>query len=298
VIRKDARAALKLLDQVIDGRKDVGVFLNNLIEHFRNLMVANVTKADPKLIDLPADILSRLATQAQAFQIEELFVIFNLLVNTKEMSRRMESLRIPLEIALVKLCHQKHGSQEKPAPAKINPAAPQGRQRPLPRPAEVKPPASRPVEPPREQPRPTQASSRPEEPPIAAAASQAVAQVIETEPEASITLDDVRGIWKNLIDTLGRVKMSTATYLSEGVLVDLEKNILTVAFPKDYSLHKESLETKENRQLIEKQICELSRASLRMNFILSKEVEQKGAEEDSFIRSTLDMFNARVIRKD
>ncbi|MDD5247216.1 MAG: DNA polymerase III subunit gamma/tau [Candidatus Omnitrophica bacterium] len=298
VIRKDARAALKLLDQVIDGGKDLGVFLNNLIEHFRNLMVANVTRADPKLIDLPVDILSRLATQAQAFQIEELFVIFNLLVNTQEMSRRMESLRIPLEIALVKLCHQKHGSQDKPAPAKINPAAPQGRQQPLPRPVEVKPSASRPAEPPREQPRPTQASSRQEEPLVAAAASQAVAQVIEAEPEVAITLDDVRGIWKNLIDTLGRVKMSTATYLSEGVLVDLEKNILTVAFPKDYSLHKESLETKENRQLIEKQICELSRASLRMNFILSKEVEQKGAEEDSFIRSTLDMFNARVIRKD
>lgn len=298
VIRKDARAALKLLDQVIDGGKDLGVFLNNLIEHFRNLMVANVTKADPKLIDLPVDILSRLATQAQAFQIEELFVIFNLLVNTQEMSRRMESLRIPLEIALVKLCHQKHGSQDKPAPAKINPAAPQGRQQPLPRPAEVKPPVSRPIETPREQPRSTQASSRQEEPPVAAAVSQAVAQVIEVEPEVSITLDDVRGIWKNLIDTLGRVKMSTATYLSEGVLVDLQKNILTVAFPKDYSLHKESLETKENRQLIEKQICELSRASLRMNFILSKEVEQKGAEEDSFIRSTLDMFNARVIRKD
>ena len=40
IIQKDPAGALKLFNDIIDDGKDPGVFLVNLIEHFRNLMVA------------------------------------------------------------------------------------------------------------------------------------------------------------------------------------------------------------------------------------------------------------------
>ncbi|MFA5232035.1 MAG: hypothetical protein WC416_06535, partial [Candidatus Omnitrophota bacterium] len=75
-------------------------------------------------------------------------------------------------------------------------------------------------------------------------------------------------------------------------------DILTVAFPKNYTLHKESLEKKENKAMIEKAASELCNAQLRLNFIL---VDQARYEHDvhnnPFIKSALDMFGGRVVRE-
>jgi len=83
IIHKDSLGALKLLNDLIDQGKDIAIFLNNLIEHFRNLMVAKITKADQKLIDLPQETCDKLLKQSQAFSLEELFITFNTLVNTQ-----------------------------------------------------------------------------------------------------------------------------------------------------------------------------------------------------------------------
>ena len=93
--------------------------------------------------------------------------------------------------------------------------------------------------------------------------------------------------------------MSVATYLNEGSPVNLKNNILTVSFPKNYSLHKESLERKENKEIIEKVVAQIFNANVRVNFILSKEVVEKEESEDNpFIKSALDAFKARVIKKE
>jgi DNA polymerase-3 subunit gamma/tau len=119
------------------------------------------------------------------------------------------------------------------------------------------------------------------------------------DPPSNITLDTIKNSWQNIIDNLGKVKMSVATYLNEGELVKLERNILTVAFAKNYSLHKETLEKKENKEIIEKNICGLLNANLRVNFILTTEEKQKDTSENHpFIKTALEMFDGRVIKED
>lgn len=128
IIEKDAKGALEILNRIIDQGKDIAVLSNNLIEHFRNLMIAKITKADAQLIDLPQEICERLLQQAGGLSLEEIFGAFNVLVNTQAMSKRLESLRIPLEISLVKLAHDKRSLSPKPTLPKenkdINPGAP------------------------------------------------------------------------------------------------------------------------------------------------------------------------------
>jgi len=265
-IQKDAKGALGLFNNLVEDGKDISMFLANLIEHFRNLMIAKVTRADAKLIDLPQDICERLLRQSEAFSLEEIFSAFNILVNTQEMSKRLESLRIPLEISLIRLAHDKKGTVLK-------------------HPEEIRQvPAKEPVvkekiiqEPPKDE----------------------DSKALPSDPPANISLDNVRQVWENIINNLGRIKMSVATYLSEGQPVKLERNILTVSFPKNYSLHKESLEKKENKEIIEKNIRELLNTNVRVNFILSAEEKQKdNSENHPFIKSALEMFNGRVIKEE
>lgn len=109
IIQKNASQVLSLFDEIINQGKDPGLFLQNLIEHFRNLMIAKITQGDSQLIDLPSDACKRLLQQSKDFSLEEIFSAFNILVNAQEMSKRLESLRIPLEIGLVRLVQDKKG---------------------------------------------------------------------------------------------------------------------------------------------------------------------------------------------
>ncbi len=267
IINKDARGALELFNNIIDRGKDIGNFLTNLIEHFRNLMIAKVTQADPKLIDLPKEICDKLLQQASTLSLEEIFSAFNTLVNTQEMTKRLESLRIPLEISLVKLAQDKKGTN-------LNLSAPKHSKESDPVSIEERPS--------------TQAIKKEDSIP------EAVAQIQST------SLDNVKNIWRNTIDNLSKIKMSAATYLDEGIPTKLKNNILTVSFPMNCSLHKESLERKENKAIIEKALSELLSANIRVNFTLSQEVAQKNSshEANPFIKSALDTFNGRVIKEE
>ena len=262
IIRRDPKAALALLNDIIDNGKDISVFLSSLIEHFRNLMIAKVTKADAKLIDLPQEICERLLEQSSALSLEEILSAFNILVNTQEMSKRLESLRIPFEISLVRLAHNKKDDpQLKHAPPSLMP--PQIKEKT----AEKK--------------------EIPED------------KINAGPPAESVSLDNIKKCWENIIANLSRIKMSAATYLNEGELLKCQGNLLTVSFPKNYSLHKEALEQKDNKALIEKGISELLKTNVRVNFILSQELKHKDENEDSpAIKSALDMFHGRVIREE
>jgi DNA polymerase-3 subunit gamma/tau len=280
------------------------VFVSNLVEHFRNLMVAKITKADPKLIDLPPEICEKLLKQSERLSLEEIFSAFNIMVNSQEMGKRLESLRVALEISLAKLACDKKGavsSHPVPAPAKpfhgetvVKHATPHY---------------------PEQSPKGT-AKNHEEEIKHAAEVkhvsvkekipSYGVKQHPQPLPPApdvkiadlSITLDDIKGVWQRAADALGKIKMHVASYFSEGVPVKLDKNILTVSFPKDYSLHKESLEEKENKGLVEKILSELLNNSLKVNFVFSQDLVSKKSLNSSFIKTALETFNGRVIREE
>ena len=110
VIRKDAALALAVIDRVINQGKDPGTLLVDLVEHFRNIMIAKICRDNSRLIDLPQEACVKLVEHADRMSMEEIFNGFSVLINAQELSKRLESVRIPLEISMVKLCRNpKHG---------------------------------------------------------------------------------------------------------------------------------------------------------------------------------------------
>ena len=261
IIRKDPQAALAVLNKIIDAGKDAELFLADLIGHFRNLMVVKVAGADSRMVDLPQEACEKLLQQSAGLSLEEIFSAFNALVNTREISKRLDSSRIPLEVALIKLAY----SPDKPA---HNP-------QPAPKEDKHKGNATKPqVKIEEEAPKDEKATDSP-------------------------SLDNIKNAWHNIVEAIGRVKMYLAGYLNEGDPVKVERNILTISFPKDCSLHKESLEQKANRDIIEKILADSLQTDLRVNFVLSKEAAQPkdNADSNPMIKSALDAFGGRIIRE-
>lgn len=258
IIERDAIGALRFLDLLISQGKDISQLLVNLIEHFRNLMIAKVTKFDQdKLLDLPENISKDIIRQSQYFSLEEIFSIFNLLLNTQEMSKKIESLRIPLEIALLKLTKAKAQDNE------VNTTQPQT---------------------PKEN---IQNSDTPK-----VADDKANGSLVPP-----VDLDIIKKSWRDVIQHMSKIKMSVATYLQEGQPTKLENNILTITFPKNSSFHKEALERKGNHLIIENAFKESISSNLKIVFALSNEnkPELPPEQDEPSVKSALDTFKGRLI---
>jgi DNA polymerase-3 subunit gamma/tau len=293
IINKDARGALDLLGTMLKQGKDTGVILNNIIEHFRNLIMAKISQADFQLIDLPPEIIEKLLAQSQHFSLEEIFSIFNLLVNTQEMSKKMDSSVIPLEINLVRLTQEK----------KINAvSATEGTKA-----HQENTDVIRPVQH-RKESANNQRSSLEEnslkqisnETVNEIGPSSGVKSAAEQMPNKTELFSAVTENWSKIIDNLSKVKMSVATFLSEGTPLRLEDNLLIISFAQSCSLHRETLQRKENRVLIEKTLSQVLNHNLSVKFILSSpnsadQKAEKKNKSDSFVHSVINTFNARLV---
>jgi DNA polymerase-3 subunit gamma/tau len=264
IIQKDPQGVIKFLNKVMQEGKDLGVVLSNLIEHFRNLLVAKISKEDFSLLDLPLEICQRLYQQSQAFSIEEIMHFFNTLVNIQEMTKKIDSLTIPLEVGLIKLCQEKSPTNRK---------IPEGKE--------------------------AKYESLQEKNDAEDNLKQdSVSVVCQDESSAmnSITLDEIKNRWAEVIESLKQVKVYVANYLSEGIIREIKDNVLLISFAKNNLLHKEMLEKKENKSLIERTIEEIFKKKIKLSLILSKEeITPKPKEENPFVKSIIETFNARLI---
>ena len=207
------------------------------------------------LVDLPQEICDRLFKQSQLLTLEDIFIAFNILVSTQEMTKRLDSQRIPLEISLVRLAYSKTAKELKSKVVLEN----------------------------KEQRIPDEIAT----------------QKPTIQQNTSISLESIKNVWGNIVNRLASVKMSVSTYLSEGNPTKVQGEVLTIAFPKNYLLHKESLDRKENKLIIENAIFECCNANLKVNFILTEQVMQgTDAHSNPFIKSALEMFGGRVIKEE
>jgi len=284
---RDSHRLLSLINELIDKGKDPAVLLQDLISHFRNLMVARVAGPDIKLIDLPEELCARLVKQAQGFTLEELFAAFAILIETQEMARRMESPRIPLEVNLIRICRRGEQAAASPRPsapsasaARPQTAVAQGHHaygKPAVPPAAPKPAAVKPV-------------AKKEE-------SVPAPFVPETGmPDPHV--DEVRKGFDDVIREVAKSRMSVATYLREGAVEKVERGTLSIGFARGLQFHKDFLEKKENRALLEKCFSERFGKNLRVILRLTEEeaAPRPGVIEDSpAVRSAMDTFHGRLI---
>jgi hypothetical protein len=119
---------------------------------------------------------------------------------------------------------------------------------------------------------------------------------VKPAPGFSLTVEQVQEKWEQVITALSRVKMSVSTYLNEGAVSKVEPGAVTVTFSRNHSLHKEALESKDNKALIEKHLFDVFGHPLRVSFVLSKE-EKSNADNTnhSGVKSVMDMFHGRLI---
>ena len=103
IIDQNTRESLKILNEFIVWGKDIRNLINDLIDHFRNLMICKVSNDLDEIIALPEETIDQLRAQAETVNNNDLIRILNILSETQDNIRVASNPRVVAEITMMKI---------------------------------------------------------------------------------------------------------------------------------------------------------------------------------------------------
>lgn len=105
VIRSDAASVMKNVEQVVSGGRDLGVFIQDLTNHFRSLLFAKVMGRCADILDCTEDTMQRYIDQAKNAGRARLERTLDELMKLQPSLKWVMRPRVLLESTLMQLCH-------------------------------------------------------------------------------------------------------------------------------------------------------------------------------------------------
>ena len=303
---------LDIVTQAVDEGADIEEFVYGLVELLRHLLFAKIQGGTDEL-DMAEDARRRCGELAAAMAVEDLLRMMQSLLDLEADLKRSLQPRFRLEIALVHLALMGRSvdvgellrrlqSLESAAPRPAAPRSPRGQSE------QAAPPVpSNPTE----QPAPPAPSSFNEQaaPPLpndyseqvappAPAQQQVAAPAESSNAAASLSIDQVRTTWNELVNAVRAVKPSLAHFLNGATLVGLEGHVLKLSFgaADRFAMN----QVVNNRESVE-EIAEAKYGRrLRLEAVVKKDEQPappaaSQPESDPTLRSVLDTFDGELV---
>ena len=263
VLAGEVQTALTQLDELSRGGKDLGRLLGDLLNHFRNLLIYQVSKGDLNLLEASEAEVSALKEQAGLASADAFTRILEVLADAELRLRDAASKKILLEVtllraiearnalsldAVLKQLNQLRGNPA--APTALTPAAVM----PAPAPATAAPAPTFSL---REPPAPTPAAK-----PVAPAAP-----AVKPAPMATMPVNNLPELWSQLVEAVGRASSFTRSYLLNAHPVSFEKNIFVIGFDPEFEDHLGLVDHSRNHTLLATKLAEFGHPNAMIRFV-------------------------------
>ena len=260
VLAGEVETALRQLNDLANQGKDLGRLLSDLLNHFRNLLIFQVSKGDLTMLEISEAEAAALKEQSPMASAEGLTRIMEVLADAEMRMRDAASKKILVEVALLKaiearsavsidsLLKQLQGLRDgKPGEGPSQPA-----------------PAAA------ASPKPSRAATSAASPaPVQRAAATAAAPVHEqpAAPSAPPIQGDLGALWVALLEAVGRASPFTRSYLGEAHPVAFQKNVFTIGFDPEFEAHLGLVDNARNHALLTTKLAELGHPNVQIKFI-------------------------------
>ena len=104
IAEQNISEVLGAVDKLYEGSADVSRICDELISHFRNLMIVSCSKEASAILKVMPSEMLRIEKQAKEFSQPEIFHAVSVLQDTLVKMSKSASKRLEFELALVKLC--------------------------------------------------------------------------------------------------------------------------------------------------------------------------------------------------
>ncbi|MGD0410267.1 MAG: DNA polymerase III subunit gamma/tau [Verrucomicrobiota bacterium] len=251
VLAGETEKALRLLNELAQQGKDLGRLVSELLQHFRNLLIFQVSRGDLALIEASETEAAVLAQQSARLTPDGLTRMMDVLADCEGRLRETASRKILLEVTLLKMIEARHAvsidtilRQLQQLRAEAGGA--------LPRPAAAK------------------THSAAAAPPPAPAAGQTQA--------ASAAGGELEPLWSRLLEAVGRASPFVRSYFTEARPVSLSKNLLTIGFDPEFADQIGLVDNSRNHTLLQTKLSELGYPNMQVKFVQAGAPPNRAAE--------------------
>ncbi len=281
ILRADAGAVLRELDALCRHGKDLTRLLSDVLSHFRNLLVYQVSGGDLSLLEVSETEGAGLREHAALATAEVLTRMMEVLTESEGRMREAASKKIFLEVAFLKAIQARNSLGINAVLEQLKQLRSQGSAGP--RASSAAPPAApvAAVAAPMAAPSPIQKPATPSSPPAARAA--AVPAAVASAPAAPAEMvdegsssktappstgpADLEALWPQLLEAVGRVSPFTRSYLLEAFPVSHVGSIFTIGFEPEFADHIELVNNSKNIELLQTKLKELGRPGTYVKFV-------------------------------
>ena len=257
VLTGEIQIALTELGQLAQGGKDLGRLLSDLLNHFRNLLIYQISRGDLSLLEVSESEATSLKEQLAlaGSSSDALMRILDTFAEAELNVRDAASKRIFLEVALLKAIEARNAMPIDSVLKQLNQLRGQGGG-PAQSALSVAPTPSAAPAPPA----PAQPAAR------SAAPKENIEQPREIAPSPPVSAD-LNTLWANLVETVGRASPFVRTYLLEAHPVSFEKNLLVIGFDPEFADHLGLVDNSRNQAVLQTKLAELGHPHSHVKFI-------------------------------
>jgi DNA polymerase-3 subunit gamma/tau len=258
VLAGEISIALTQLDELARGGKDLGRLLGDLLNHFRNLLIYQVSKGDLNLLEASEAEVAALKEQAALANTDSLTRVLEVLADAELRLRDAASKKILLEVTLLRAIEARNALPLDAVLKQLNQLR-----------SEVGGSGTgvSPVQPPR-----PPAVAAPQTPAFSlreAAAPKPTASVAAPTPTHSppVAAENLPELWSRLVEAVGRASTFTRRYLLNAHPVSFEKNVFVIGFDPEFADHLGLVDNSRNHTLLATKLGELGHPNAMIKFI-------------------------------
>jgi DNA polymerase-3 subunit gamma/tau len=265
ILAGEVENALRQLNDLATHGKDLGRLLSDLLNHFRNLLIFQVSRGDRSLLEISETEAASLAEQSKMAGTDGLTRIMEILADAEMRLRDAASKKILVEVTLLRAIEARSAVSLDSVLNQLQ--ALRGDKDsdvvsiPVPTPSPAPMPGFKPVRGPAATSQTTtQSSTASPEVKAESPASNLPVQV----PTAS---GDLEILWSQLLEAVGRASPFARTYLLDAHPVSLQKNVFTIGYDPEFADHMGLADNPKNHALLQTKLAELGHSDHQIKFI-------------------------------
>jgi DNA polymerase-3 subunit gamma/tau len=295
---RDSTKGISVLNRLIDSGIDLAEFVNSLIQHLRNLLMAKLSGDSDALFDLSEDFIRKYKEKSSAFSEGDILRMIKTVADLNLNLKRTSDPRVLLEMTLMKLLKMESSVSLEEVLDKLDLL--QGESSGCSNPVNLSKSENHPDKSnsPVPAPQSLKMVNKEEKPYVSSAKSP--------DQATELSIEDIQKGWNETLGKIKKTKISLWSLLKDGEVMGFSDDMLTIEFHNGRNFHKKQAERKENFNLIQKTLGEVFEQPLGLKFELNEaripdsteSGNSKGKDavtKDPLVKSIMDTFDGEII---
>ena len=285
VIERNIQKAMTTIEDIVLAGKDMGLFMKDLVVHFRNLLMIKVTNNPEEVLDMSVENIALVKEQGGRIRVEEIMRDIRILQEAENNARASKQTRLYLELAVIKMCKIEYDTSSEVILARVNRMEEALRTGKV-QVAQVNSKGTTAI---------AQGENKVKQAqkPVATVSKEMHS---EENSDSKTSLEDIQRAWKDILEAFkARRAMIIFASIVTGKPVECKNGILTIQYDDQYAFGKERLEKSENYKVVNEVVSEVMRENIKVKFVIDKsETLERTPEEvllDAFGESSVEFID-------